>query len=997
MTLKATKLREAISFALAMGATTLAGTGVALAQDQTQPDDASATTLDRIEVLGSRIRRVEGETALPVLTIQREDIEKTGLTQIADVLKEISVNGPSLSLNTNNGNTSGNSSVNLRNCGSNRTLVLVDGKRWVSNNGLGGTVDFSSIPLAAVERIEVLKDGASAIYGSDALCGVINVQTRRNFEGANLRAYNGMYGEGDGYRQAYDLTVGGQGDRWSALVSVGYTKQDPVSAGDREISRVPLFGFPAEVSSPGRASPTGPFGNFPGRFPQTPTNTTGSAILDPSRPGCLPNQDCTAIGDFRAFNFLTDGYNFAPDNYLVQPQETRSIFAQARYDITDNMRIVSDVFYTYREGEAQLAAQPLAPLTISAASVYNPFNAQINGASYRPTDFPRLFGQEQDTWRFSGGLEGTFDLADRSFYWDAGVTYAENRQLNPKNGFYFTSRVNLATGPSFIDTSGVARCGTQAAPITGCVPLNVFGGPAGFTQEMFDYIAVNPKNVAKSDMLSYTANVTGDLFELPAGALAFALGVEHREETGSSEPDPLTALGLVLGDNPFLPTFGKTSVDEAYAELQIPLLRDVAFAKSLELSLAARYSDYNTFGGTTNPKFSLRWQPFDDLLIRGAYGKGFRAPSIGELFAGQGSGRPAAQDPCSATSTAFQQNADVRARCAADGVPAGYVASSSQTRATGGGNPDLNPELSTQRTLGFVYSPSWATGLDFSVDWYKIEISNAIGASGAQTILNDCYIGGDQSACDRITRDLTGATFGNPGEVADILSINRNFIGGLETEGYDVGLGYRFDTDYGNFNVRWDSTYVSYYGDLGQPLRGEVNGDGEISAGNVIGRLPGGSSAGAVRFRLRSQLATTWTSGPWSVTGTLHYMSKVQETCSNVFNTANTLANTVDPSFNDLKNLCSDPNRLIDQYAFRPGTREVIATPTRVPTNVLGSVTYFDIQSSWMAPWNARVTIGARNLFDRDPPFSSDAFANSFDAQYRTPGRFFYLSYDQRF
>lgn len=994
MNLKTTQLRDAITFALAIGATALAGTGVAFAQDAAVKPEA--TTLDRIEVIGSRIKRAEGETALPVLTLRRADIEKTGLTQVADVLKQISVAGPAISLNTNNGNTSGNSGVNLRNCGSDRTLVLVNGRRWVSSNGLGGAVDLSSIPLAAVDRIEVLKDGGSALYGSDALCGVINIQTRQNFEGAVAKAYMGQYSDGDGLRQAYDVTVGGNGDRWNALLSVGYTKQDSVMAGDREISAVPLFGFPGNTAFPGRASGIGPNGSF------NIASRGGVQILNQGAKGCVTGVRCSptvANTDFHTFNFVTDGYNFAPDNYLIQPQTTRSLFAQAGYDIVDNLRFRSEVFYTNRLGEAQLAAQPLSPLTINTANLYNPFGQNITGGGFRPTNFPRLFGQDQDTWRYYGGFEGELDFADRSFSWDAGYNYAENKQLQIKEGFYFTTRVNNALGASFIDANGVPRCGTGPTTlIAGCVPLNVFGGAAGITPEMFNYISVTPRNFFKSTQESYTANLSGDLFELPAGPLAFAAGYEHRKEGGSSSPDPLTVAGLVLGDNPFLPTSGSFSVDEFYGELAIPLLRDVAFAKSLEISLAARVSDYSTFGQTTNPKFSLRWQPIDDLLVRGSWGKGFRAPSISDAFAGVGQGRPSAVDPCSNNSLDYTSSAAVRASCLAAGVPTTYRQSSIQLRQSTGGNPNLGPETATNRTLGLVFSPSFVSGLDMYVDWYNIQIENSIGARSARSVVVDCHVGGIQERCDAITRDLTGAIFGNPGEVADIRSLNENFKGGLETEGFDFGLGYRMDTGFGRFDTRWDNTYVSYYGDVGQLERGDINSDGEVSAGNLIGRVPANSSTGAVRWRLRSNLSTTWSQSAWSVTGNVEYMSKAQETCNNVVNTANGLNNAIPTGgFLGLKALCTDPDRIIDVYQFRTGTKEVIAVPTRSPVNEFEPTWYFDLQASYTAPWNGKVTGGVRNLFDRDPPFSSDSFANSYDAQYRIPGRFFYMSYEQRF
>lgn len=686
----------------------------------------------------------------------------------------------------------------------------------------------------------------------------------------------------------------------------------------------------------------------------------------------------------------------APDNYLIQPQKTYAVFGQTSYQLNDYIRFSSEVFYNNRIGEAQLAAQPLSPLTISAQSVYNPFGVNITGGAFRPINFPRVFGQEQDTWRFTGAFDGSFEIGDRYFYWDAGYTYAENRQLQPKNGFYFTTRVNQATGPSFIQ-NGVAVCGTPGNVIAGCVPLNVMGGPDGFTQAMFDWIAVSPKNVQRSSQESVNLNLSGDLFELPAGQSSFAIGFEHRKEDGSSEPDPLTAAGLVLGDNPFLPTRGSYKVDEVFAELQIPLLADVTFAKSLELSVAARYSDYSNFGDTTNPKVSLRWQPVEQVLVRGSWGEGFRAPAISELFAGQATGRPAFQDPCSATNPQFIASAETRAQCAATGVPVGFNSLLSQTFATTGGNPLLEPETSESRTLGVVYSPTWAPGLDLYLDWYNIEINNAIGSLASNTILNECYVQLNQTSCALITRDTTGAVNGNPGEISGILATNINFVGGLETEGYDFGASYRFETDnWGNFQMRLDNTYVAYYGDVGKPDRGDINGDGRISAGNVVGTLPAGSSAGAPRHRLRSNLNTVWEIGQFAISATVEYRSRVRESCNNVFNTATALGN-VDPAFRDLIGLCSDPDRIIDVYSFAPGTSTVRAVPTRVPSNMLGGTTYTHLQGTWTAPWDGKVTLGVRNLFDKQPPFSSDAFANSFDAQYLIPGRFFYLNYQQTF
>ncbi|HSR65462.1 MAG TPA: TonB-dependent receptor plug domain-containing protein, partial [Xanthomonadaceae bacterium] len=245
MTLKTTKLRDAITFALAVGATAAAGTGVAFAQDAQPADqaqsDQQAKTLERIEVTGSRIKRTETETSQPVFNLTRADIQAQGLTSVGDVIQNLAANGSALNSTFNNGGD-GETRVSLRNLGSNRTLVLVNGHRWVGGTGLGGAVDLNTIPTAAVERIEVLKAGASALYGSDAIAGVVNVILRKDYSGAEANAYIGNFDKGDGTRQSYDLTIGQTGDRFSAMFGVGYVKEDPVMAGDRDISATPIDG-----------------------------------------------------------------------------------------------------------------------------------------------------------------------------------------------------------------------------------------------------------------------------------------------------------------------------------------------------------------------------------------------------------------------------------------------------------------------------------------------------------------------------------------------------------------------------------------------------------------------------------------------------------------------------------------------------------------------------------------------------------------------------------
>jgi iron complex outermembrane receptor protein len=930
----------------------------AIAQDQ------DAEQLETVTVIGSRIKRTDIETSQPVFVLERQDIARTGLTSVGDILQDLATNGATLNTTFNNGGN-GETRINLRNLGSNRTLVLVNGRRWVT--GLGGQVDLNTIPVSVVERIEVLKDGASAIYGSDAIAGVINITTRDNYDGAEGNFYVGENEEGDGRTESYDFTIGSSTDRASAVVNVSYVKQEPIFAGDREISAVPRFGFDGNNVIAG-ASSTTPFGIFQRAGAGQPLLT-----LIPGRPG-------TATGDFRPFNNNTDGFNFAPDNYLLTPQERTSIYAQARYNITDSISFRTSLVYNERRSALLLAAIPfvlgnvgsgLSRFNVSANNVYNPFGVDIVRAQYRNTVQLRQFNQDVDTFYFGGGFDGAFDMFDRTFSWDVNYIYTDNERNDLNYGQFDLNRLAAGLGPSFRDASGTPRCGTPTAPIAGCVPINIFGGPSGFTQQMANYASFTEQSAFYKEMINYTANITGDLFELPAGPLSFAAGYEYRREEGYDQPDALTASGASTG-NIRQPTAGGFSLDEVYAEFNIPILKDVAFAEIFEIGIAARYSDYSNFGDTTNPKFGFRWKPFSDLLVRGNYSDGFRAPTVSELFTGNSDSFPTLLDPCSTSNIGAQQPQTVtNCRSGVGGlppVPVGYQQANQQIRITQGGNTDLQPEDSTTKTLGLVYSPSFVEGLDLYLDWYNIEITNSIGLRSGQFIVNDCYQSGNVNSCALIRRAPDGT-------VLDVRATTQNLSGGTEIEGYDFTVDYRFDTDFGKFRINWDSTYVSYFGEIGQPARGTVLGPGLTAFGNQAGvyfdRSP--------NWRIRSNIGTNWQLGDWGASLTARYVSPVDENCSVVRTTANGLG---------------QPG-LVNELCSNPGPNGSAQFP--IAENQLDETWYFDVQGTWDAPWNGRVTAGIRNVFDEDPPVSFSTFANSFDPQYDVPGRFWYMQYSQKF
>ncbi len=981
MSLVNNELSKAVRLALTLGAAAgmVASTAV-IAQDEQE--------LDTITVVGSRIKRVDVETSQPVFTLEKEDLKATGLTSIGDIIQNITTNGSTLNSTFNNGGN-GETRVSLRNLGSNRTLVLVNGRRWVPGSGLGGAVDLNTIPTAAVERVEVLKDGASSIYGSDAIGGVVNIILRTDYDGAEANLEVGEFDEGDGMRQSYDFTIGSSSEKASMMFNAAYVKEDPVFAGDREISREPVLGTGVTFGSS-----TSPFGRFQvcsGQFInaacRNATNTGPGVIGQPGAtpgtvvsPGSQFTYDPGQTGrNFRTFNVPGDFFNFAPQNYLLTPQERTSIFTSGSYNFSDNLRFTTMAVYNERKSEQLLAAIPIVlgtgpgasvigrTLSVSPQSVFNPFGLPVTRLQRRAVETGgRLFSQDVDSYAFNGTFEGNFDFFDRNFSWDAGYTYAENEEAGLEEGQFNLRNLEQAIGPSFRDAAGVLRCGTPALVIAGCVPINLLGAEGSITPEALGYSTFIGQDNVGYTLVNYYADITGDLFELPAGPLAFAAGYEYRRESGFDQPDAIVNTGATTG-NGRTATEGSFSLDEYYLELNIPLLKDVPFSQLLELSVAGRYSDYSNFGDTTNYKAGFKWKPIDDLLIRGNYAEGFRAPSIAESFQGISDSFPPLTDPCSrapvgnnfAALTPEQQQ-----RCLASGVPAGgYDQGSSQIRISVGGNPNLSPEVATNKTLGLVYSPSYVEGLDIALDWWRIEIDGFISALGGQTIAQQCIISGNPNACQLITRGPDGAIIG-------LLSGGVN-LGSIETEGWDFTLSYRLpEFSFGQFSLVWDNAYTSEY---------IVQVFDDSPRENIVGEYFDRDNY----WRLRSNFNLRWELGDWGASYGLRYYSRQDEEVCGV--------SGISAEFDAL---CNDDNGV--QFIPQPGPGDPDAGVFDL-SNKIGGTTYHDIQVSWNAPWNARFAVGINNFSDKEPPFSSNTFANSFDPQYEVPGRFWYAQYTQRF
>lgn len=955
------KLSSAIKFALFVGATSTLATASAFAQDK--PEEAKE--LQRVDVVGSRIKRVDTETSQPVFVLTKQAIAEQGLTSIGDVIQNLSANGSTLNTTFNNGGN-GETRVSLRNLGSNRTLVLVNGRRWVGGTGLGGAVDLNTIPTSAVERIEVLKDGASTLYGSDAIAGVVNIVLKSNYEGAEFNAYYGQFNEGDGARQSADVAIGSASEdgRFSTMIGASYVQEDPVYAGDRAISAEPIFGTGVTFGS--STVPGGRFALCNGVY----NGATGTCSVAQTRPNGTVGQFTYDPGQ-SGLNWRNrtgaDFYNYAPANYLLTPQERISTFARGRFQITDNVSFDAQLTYSNRKSEQLLASMPVVlgsgpgaglqarQITISQFSQYNPFGIQVSRIQRRAIETGgRSYKQNVDTFGFSGALEGSFEIGDRFFTWDAGMVYARNDQNDTTDGLFNVLALRNSLGPSL---GGVCYTdGTFTTAITGCVPLNLLGNVGTITPEMLAYSTFVAHDETGYTMKQYFANVSGDLFELPGGMMSFAFGLEKREESGFDQPDALIASGNTTG-NARTPTAGAYSLDEAYLELAIPVLKDVFMAKSLEFSLATRYSDYSNFGNTTNSKFGFKWKPVDSLLIRGNWSEGFRAPSINELFQGVSDSFPQVVDPCNDVSFPFLDGVQ-QARCVAQGVPGddlnpltpfqgGYDQSNPQIRTSVGGNPNLTPETSEAITFGFVWSPDFIKGFDVSLDYWKIDIENTIGSYGAQFILDQCIVEGFANFCTLYTR--------NPlGEVDTLLSAGLN-SGATTVDGIDLTMNYKVDVgNWGNLAFNWDTTYT-HNNESDQDADGDID---SLDGGSVIGIYQDRNN----NWKYRSNLSIRWTKGDFGASLASRFYSDQVETCG-----------LVPYGFG---NLCTDPANDI---------------------NHIGATTYHDMQFTYKAPWNAKISLGINNVFEKDPPLAFSTSNNTFDPNYEVPGRFWYMKYEQKF
>jgi len=765
------------------------GLAVPVSAQEADPQEgvnSSAEPTNAIVVTGSRIRRADIEGVGPTTVVDAEEIENTGIVNVETLLQRLPANAGFAGNQSSaywTGNGYGTAQVNLRGLGIKRTLVLLNGRRLVAGGtGANSSPDLNMIPVNMLARTEVLKDGASAVYGADAMAGVVNLISRTDFEGVSVGGRLGIAEKGDGRDATIDLLAGWRTDRGGIMIAANYQKTEPISM----FSRAPCS--LAEVT-PGQLSCV------------NSSSTIGGRAVLPDGSQINFNQDAGGDGDFfEPYNPAKHNYNSALTLNAVNPIERISVATFADWAMTDDIELFGEFLYTKRESEQIASPGSLLNLAIPASSPTNPTGEDIVLVRRRLAEGgPRQFFQDTETWQATLGLKG--DLAN-TWHWEVAGSFGRNTGIDGS-----TNIANLENVANTLDTD---ICGTGGIP---CADYLGFGD---VSQEVLDYILFTSRDTGGNELLSVTADLTGDLFDMPAGPVAFAAGAAYRKEKGWRDPDPLTVAG-VANTNQQDPISGKSIAKEAYVELSVPVFANAPFAKQFTLNGALRVSDYDLFGTDWNYKLSADWEMFDGLRLRGTYGTGFRTPNVPELFGGVAEGNLTTTDPCSNYSTSG--NATLVANCQATGVPAGYVQLGNTILTTVGGNPDLQPESSTMWTIGTVVQPrSIVPGLTLTADWFDIDIEDAIRAIPGSTKLAVCYASPNLSSefCDDFTRSsLTG-------EVTFLSATPINT--GLEKmNGLDLGMIY--DRRLGDFNVSlnmnvtWLNEYTVIPFEGGDPIR----------------------------------------------------------------------------------------------------------------------------------------------------------------------------------
>ena len=837
---------------------------------------APTTQLDRVEVTGSAIRRVDAETAVPITILRADQLRNEGVTTTEQILQRVSGNqsirNPASSVGAATG---GSSFADMRGIGANKTLVLLSGRRLGNNAIDGSAVDLNTIPFAAIDRVEVLRDGASALYGTDAIGGVINFITKKSLTDGTL-SLGGEGADASGGGGSKDLSASwGYGDldkdRFNVMGVFGYNKQDDLRAKDRTF---------ATTYAPGRGLDQTSGTSYPANYSQNGVSSNPLSSGNCNGPDLVSRQ---GVCRFDTRNYID----------LLPATEKTSFFGKATGKLTDDDNVNLEYFFARNNNSTQVGPAPLTGMTMDPSSPFypgkgiTPASTNPNFDPTQPIDFnwreTAAGARQSRDQNTSQRLVLSFDGTVQGWDYNAGASYNENKVISSVTGGYVS----------------------DAAMINGIADgiINPFGPQTAAGQALIDanqYHGQYSSSVGRVTGLDgRMSREIGDWFG--AGPSGLAIGGEFRQENFHQSYEQYAADISSLGVDPDGSVKGDRNVKAVYTELNVPVL------DSLELSAAVRHDKYSDFGSTTNPKYSFRYQPIKELVVRGAYSEGFRAPSLYELYNPQYTTYTQGyyNDPKLCTGGVVQPGGNAARDCG------------QQFHNRTGGNTDLSPEKARNLTLGFVYQP--VRNLSMGLDFWWIHIANQIAEFPESTVFDD-----PNTYADRYIRNADGSL--------NYVQTGLANLGAVKTSGVDVSLDYKFpNTPYGQFGLGLQGTYVSRY-------------DYQTTIGGNYTDNVGAFEGTGVIARWKHVLSGTWNLGPYRAS----------------------LVNRFTSGYNDYD---TDTHSRVASYAL------------------------WDISGGYTFNKTVDLDVGVKNMFDRNPPFSNQAynFQSGYDPRYGDPmGRTFF-------
>ncbi|WP_426258487.1 TonB-dependent receptor [Sphingomonas sp. DC1600-2] len=924
--------------------TTLAVVTPAFAQAQSTSSETAANTDQAIAadapvdivVTGSRIARPELQQASPISVISSQEIALSGQINVENILKDLPQFVPSTTAASNNPG-GGVTTADLRGLGATRTLVLVNGRRYISYDA-SQIVDLNTIPTGLIERVDLVTGGRSAVYGSDAVSGVVNFLLKQNFSGVQANANYRITGQGDGGTADVNLLLGHNfdGGRGNVTLYVDYTKRNPILQSDRGYSNQAMVDDGAGGLSAGGS------GSIPG---------TRFAIGGVSRKF---NTD----GSYSTYSSKTDAYNYAPYNYLQVPQERFLTSGQAHYDVSDHLTLYAEGQYIHNKVKNQLAPTPFTGSVqidndssfLSSSSQALLKAADTDGDGYttatiyrRMTEVgDRISSDDNTAYRGVFGAKGEIT---GNWKYDAYFSYSHTRQVETQTGNVSRKRVLQALKTTY-DSSGNLVCSDTS---NGCVPLNIYGA-GNISSAAAAFISIDTRNVSEITEKVASAAITNDnLFDLGAGPAGIAIGTEYRDEYGSYNPDAALSSGDVVGFNGSQGLSGGYNVKELYGEIEVPLLADKPFIHSLVANGAYRYSYYSTAAKSVST-FSggLVWSPIRDISLRGQFSRAVRAPTVANLYSGTSQDFPTATDPC--TLKAAIENANLKASCLATGVGASALGTDfnngSQIDSVTGGNSNLREETANTYTVGAVLQPRFLKRFSLTVDYYRINIANYISTPGTANIITACYgnagngyVAYNSSYCSLLPRDA------NSYAITGAVNLLAN-TGGAKTRGIDFEARYSVPLKIGAEN-----SSLSFRLSGTRLLAFDINPVASLPDLNVSCAGKFGVNCGDPYAKWRLSARTTLTSGPVTFSLLYRYLSPVDDDSGSY---------SVDH---------------IKAYHYVDTTLS------------------FDVMKKFT--W----TLGVNNLFDRQPPIlgSNQQQANTYPSTYDPYGRAFFTGVSLKF